>query len=239
MRTADTAQRLRDAAFELFQAQGFDATTVEDIAQRAAVGRTTFFRHFRAKEDVVFPDHAALAAAVAARLDASTGEPPVVAVTEAALLVLDRYVEEGQRARARYRLVTSVEPLRARELASTQPYQRAFGRYLRQVLADDPEGLLQAEVVAAAVIAAHNVVLRRWLREDSGDPRRELREVLAEVFRRWSWPGAPAASLPAGPSSGSAVVVVSSDLPAEEAAAVVRRALEEGARTRVGGGSGR
>src|SRR3712207_7504807 len=96
MKAPDTAERLRDAAFDLFGTQGFDATTVEDIAQRAEVGRTTFFRYFRAKEDVVFPDHAGLAAAVAGRLEASRAEEPVQAVTEAALVVLDRYVSEGR-----------------------------------------------------------------------------------------------------------------------------------------------
>ena len=211
MRAAPPAERLRDAAFDLFSTQGFDATTVDDIARRAGVGRTTFFRHFRSKEDVVFPDHPALAAAVTALLDAAAGEPPVDAVTAAALVVLTRYVGEGERARARYRLVTAVEPLRARELASTHVYQRAFGRFLRRVSDRPPP---YAEVVAAAVIAAHNDVLRRWLREECPDPVRELREVLADVFRRWaaSGPGAP----------GSTVVVVRSDLSPEEVGALVQ-----------------
>ena len=220
MSAVDTAERLRDAAFALFAAQGYDATTVDDIARRAAVGRTTFFRHFRAKEDVVFPDHPALAAAVVARLDAADAEPPVEAVTEAALVVLRQYVGEGAHARSRYRLVTSVEPLRARELASTQPYQRAFGRYLRRVL--DGEGSASdAEVLAAAVIAAHNHVLRRWLRGEGDDPEAELRDVLLRVFRRWSTPVPPLRDAPVG----TAVLVLRTDLSPDEAAGLVERAL--------------
>jgi AcrR family transcriptional regulator len=223
--------RLRDAAFELFGAQGFDGTTVDDIAQRAGVGRTTFFRHFRAKEDVVFPDHPALVAAVEARLAASGGEPPVEAVTEAALIVLRRYVGEGERARARYRLVTAVEPLRARELASTQPYERAFRRYLRRHDTGEPgtarpSGSLWAEVVSAGVIAAHNGVLRQWLRGDSSDPEQELRGVLAEVFRWATGPTGPRDG--GGTSLGSTVVVLASDLPPDAVADAVRRALERG-----------
>ena len=60
MPTSDVAHRLRDAAFALFAEQGYDATTVEAIAERAGVGRTTFFRVFGTKEDVIFPDHAAV-----------------------------------------------------------------------------------------------------------------------------------------------------------------------------------
>jgi AcrR family transcriptional regulator len=47
-------QRIVDAADELFAARGFDAVSVAEIAERAEVGRTTFFRHFGDKQEVVF-----------------------------------------------------------------------------------------------------------------------------------------------------------------------------------------
>ncbi len=62
------AERLRQAAFELFERQGYDATTVDQIAELAGVGRTTFFRLFRSKEDVIFPDHTEVLTRVRARL---------------------------------------------------------------------------------------------------------------------------------------------------------------------------
>jgi AcrR family transcriptional regulator len=48
------------AALELFQAQGYDQTSVEQIAKAAGVSRSTFFRQFGGKEDVVFADHEVL-----------------------------------------------------------------------------------------------------------------------------------------------------------------------------------
>ena len=45
------------AALDLFVAQGFEATSVEQIAQAAGVSRSTFFRQFGGKDDVVFSDH--------------------------------------------------------------------------------------------------------------------------------------------------------------------------------------
>ena len=55
-KTADrTRQALAEAAIELFAAQGYGATTVEQIANRAAVSPRTFFRHFDSKEDVLLP----------------------------------------------------------------------------------------------------------------------------------------------------------------------------------------
>lgn len=47
-------ERIVRAAEELFQESGFDAVSVSDIAERAEVGRTTFFRHFGDKQEVAF-----------------------------------------------------------------------------------------------------------------------------------------------------------------------------------------
>lgn len=48
-----TRQRLVSAATELFEAQGFRATTIQQIAQRAGTTHTTFYQHFRSKADLV------------------------------------------------------------------------------------------------------------------------------------------------------------------------------------------
>jgi AcrR family transcriptional regulator len=47
-------QNIIEAARELFLERGFDGVSVGDIAERAEVGRTTFFRHFGDKQEVVF-----------------------------------------------------------------------------------------------------------------------------------------------------------------------------------------
>lgn len=47
---------LQEAAFELFLEQGYEHTTVSDIATRAGVGRSTFFNHFATKSDVLWTE---------------------------------------------------------------------------------------------------------------------------------------------------------------------------------------
>lgn len=49
-----TSKTLRDAAFELFLANGYDTTTADQIAAKAGVSTRTFFRYFDAKEEVLF-----------------------------------------------------------------------------------------------------------------------------------------------------------------------------------------
>jgi AcrR family transcriptional regulator len=53
---ARTRAALREHAFRLFREQGYDATTVEQIAEAAEVSPSTFFRYFPTKEDVVLQD---------------------------------------------------------------------------------------------------------------------------------------------------------------------------------------
>ncbi len=51
-------------ALDLFLERGYDATTVEDICAAAGIGRTSFFRYFKSKEDVLMRDFAAMDALI-------------------------------------------------------------------------------------------------------------------------------------------------------------------------------
>ncbi|MGW5283316.1 TetR family transcriptional regulator [Streptomyces collinus] len=158
------------AAFRLFLDRGYEQTTVDDIVALAGVGRRSFFRYFPSKEDVVFPDHERCLADMTAFLAASTEEDePVRRVCDAARLVLRMYAENPTFSVQRYRLTKQVPGLRAYELSVVWRYERALAGYLRGRFADRPGGTLRADVVAAAVVAAHNNALRSWLRSDGED----------------------------------------------------------------------
>jgi AcrR family transcriptional regulator len=191
-------ERLADAAFSLFDERGYEQTTVDDITERAGLGRTTFFRHYRSKEDVIFPDHDRLLQQVGDRLRTSSHGTALVAVSDAVRLVLLHYVEEGELARRRYRLTSRVPALRDREIASVARYQRLFREFIASWLADTgPPGdgeptALRAELAAASVAAAHNHVLRRWLRGETPDPVRELDQAMNLVISLFTTPAAEA-----------------------------------------------
>jgi len=176
--------RLAHAAFALFDEQGYEQATVDEIAARAGLGRTTFFRHYRSKEDVIFPDHDRMLEQVRSRLRASGHSTALAAVADAARLVLQGYLDEGDLARRRYALTSTVPALRDREIVSVARYQRVFREFLADRAGDPAEpAQLRAELAAAAVVAAHNHVLRRWLRGEepgtAGRTRRGMRQVLA------------------------------------------------------------
>ncbi|MDX3225315.1 TetR/AcrR family transcriptional regulator [Streptomyces sp. ME19-01-6] len=194
--------RLADAAFALFDERGYEQTTVDDIAERAGLGRTTFFRHYRSKEAVIFPDHDRLLELIRDRLATSSHSTALVAVSDAVRLVLLHYIDEGELARRRYALTSKVAALRDREIASVARYQRLFREFIADWMGDPTESAsLRAELMAASVVAAHNHVLRRWLRGESSDPVAEIDEAMREVLALFPAPGTP-------PETGHGTTVV-------------------------------
>jgi AcrR family transcriptional regulator len=181
--------RLAEAAFDLFGERGYDDTSIDDITERAGLGRTTFFRHYRSKEDVIFPDHDRLLEQIGERLQTSSDGTALVAVSDAVRLVLRHYIAEGDLARRRYAITSSVPALRDREIASVARYQRLFREFIAGWMGDPGEpASLRAELMAASVVAAHNHVLRRWLRGESPDPLAEVDQALGQVIDLFAGP---------------------------------------------------
>ncbi|MFE1249290.1 TetR family transcriptional regulator [Streptomyces sp. NPDC058735] len=195
------------AAFQLFLERGYEQTTVDDIVALAGVGRRSFFRYFPSKEDVVFPDHERCLADMTAFLgESADDDEPVRRVCDAARLVLRMYAENPTFSVQRYRLTKEVPGLRAYELSVVWRYERALAEYLRRRLAARRDGTLQADVIAASVVAAHNNALRSWLRsEGKGAADAAMDHALAYVQSAFGDAPAP----PAGERADDVVVVVS------------------------------
>ncbi|MFD3623870.1 TetR family transcriptional regulator [Streptomyces sp. NPDC058698] len=195
------------AAFRLFLERGYEQTTVDDIVALAGVGRRSFFRYFPSKEDVVFPDHERCLADMTAFLYAGgDDDEPVRRVCDAARLVLLMYAENPTFSVQRYHLTKQVPGLRAYELSVVWRYERALAGYLRARFAGLRDGILRADVIAAAVVAAHNNALRAWLRSDGeGDAETTVDHALGHV--REAFGAAPAPSVSGG--AEDVVVIVS------------------------------
>lgn len=168
------------AAVRLFTDAGYEATTMEGIATATGVSRRSLFRRFGSKEDILFAEHDELFETVVRFMEASPDDP-MTTVVAAARLVFQGYVRGPDITVPRYRLVRAHDRLRDREVAMTARYQAAFSHYLAQ-RAGGERASLEAEVIAAAVIAAHNHVLRAWLRDpEDGRVWARLDEAMTRV----------------------------------------------------------
>jgi AcrR family transcriptional regulator len=205
------------AAIDLFAAQGFEQTSVEEIARAAGVSRSTFFRQFGGKEDVVFADHEVLLGELAAFLG-EAHESPWVAVCDASMRVFRHFAADPDLARRRYAIVRQVPVLREREIVTVFRYERLFDDYLRAALPGlDP---LDAVGFAALVTAVHNHVLRRLLRGERVAAS-VLRRALDDAMRRYGV--LPAAEDPA--DDDLVVAAFPRRMPAAEVARRLRDAL--------------
>lgn len=166
------------AAIDVFTRQGYDATTVDDIADAADMSRSTFFRRFKSKDDVVFTDHEVLLGRVDDHLTASTGTP-LQAVCGAARMVFEHHVRRKEISLARFALLHDVAALRDRELVTSHRYENAFTHFLRSALPDTPQREYVSIAFSAAVVALHNAALRQWLL----DPERDLGQRLNSQLR--------------------------------------------------------
>jgi AcrR family transcriptional regulator len=163
-----TREAIIDAAMALFAERGFDGVTVTDIAQRAEVGRSTFFRYFTDKQEVLFADDAELhQLLVSAVDDAATELAPVrtladaLAIARAGLLALVRRVAELRPAwlPLRERLVDRHPELLARNLIKERSYVDSCIAVLLRHGATSETAVLAASLAAGCYAAARTWTL--------------------------------------------------------------------------------
>lgn len=159
-------ERLEGAALELFEGQGFAATTVPQITARAGLTTRTFFRYFADKREVLFGDAdvAELAAAYVAEAPASLAAAELV-VHCLERLTQERFEGRKEDLRRRRDIVRSDEGLRERNLHKRAAASDALARELAGRGFGTAEATLCAEVGALALFTA----IDQWL--ESGDDR--------------------------------------------------------------------
>lgn len=235
-------RELAAAAMQLFATKGYEATTVDEIAATAGVARRTFFRHFRSKEEAIFPDHDDTLIRAEAVLNAAPAhEHPLDTVCRGIKEVMKMYAAAPTVSVERYRLTREVPTLREREIASVARYERLFTRYLlghfdEHAHHDGNDDPLLAEVAASAVVTAHNHVLRRWLRAGGqGDVEAQLDHAFAIVRKTFGsgiGAGRESTALPAPAATASAhgevlVTVARTDAPLDEVMRTIETALRD------------
>ncbi len=175
----ETRKALSDAALELFSGRGFDATTVEEIAARAGVSARTFFLHFPTKAAAAFPDHDVRLAMFVEALQAIPADPdPLARIID----VLHQTLDSGSASRRRrYRLLASVEELRAEDARTDRDYEQAMYRFLIGSWGESTEAKLRARATANAIVGVLRAALVSWA-EDGVDPAEAAYHLLIRMF---------------------------------------------------------
>src|SRR5690349_9069294 len=111
---ATSRRTLERIALELFSEQGFDATTVEQISERAGVSRRTFFRYFDSKAAVLWSEFDHEVETLHRLLAEIPAEQPMTQAIRQAVLRANHYgVEDVAELRARMHVISTVPALSA------------------------------------------------------------------------------------------------------------------------------
>jgi AcrR family transcriptional regulator len=178
-----TRRQLARTALRMFTEHGFDATTLEELAEEAEVSKSTFFRMFPAKEAVAVEAETELWTAYLAALAARDLPGTVLTalrdtLTEAAA-ALD--TDWDERYVATRKLVLTAPPL----LAYVDYYRTGVERQAVTILAGRlglADGDLRLQVLAELATTAWSVAGRDWVRRDGDGGRAALIDGVNAAF---------------------------------------------------------
>ena len=188
-------QRIIEAARELFLERGFDGVSVGDIAERAEVGRTTFFRHFGDKQEVVFAREQELLDTITAAGQADGAAAPrsaAEAVEQLRPVVLDlcaQAVADPDAYARHFQLIEQHPELGARDAVKMQQFADKLSDLLIHRGSDEATARFAGQIAIACYETARRL---------GNNPRTMVDETRA-AFRRALTLGTGAAETQAEP----------------------------------------
>lgn len=172
---------IETAALELFETNGFDGTTVEEIAAKADIAPRTFFYYFTTKEDVVLADYASRLARITEALEQ---QPPAMApwaaLRTAFLDVASDYTSQRVELVRRFVIIADNPSVYARSLQLQTGWEDALTEALARRVPDWADDVL-ARLMAASALACMRSSLQQWRRTGH---RSKLPELVQRCFDR-------------------------------------------------------
>ena len=173
--------RLQAAALDLYVSQGFEQTTVGEIARSVGLTERTFFRHFADKREVLFDGQQQLRQVF---FDGVRGAPQDASPLElvgAALRAAATFFPDDRRdwSRRRAQVIAANPGLQERELLKLAALAGATADALRARGVRDPAATLAAE----SGVTVFGVAFTQWIAEGE---ERSFAYVQSEVLAEWS-----------------------------------------------------
>lgn len=173
-------------AMRLFAENGFEATTVDQIAREAGISRRSFFHYFGSKEDLVLGDTVALGERVREALEARPADESAWVALREAFMVLQAPGIQLTDELALARLYHDAPSLRARHLEKHLRWQELLApdvqRRLKLPASDRPDP--RARALVAAALACLDIAIDAWYESDGSlDPVQLFGDAIATIRR--------------------------------------------------------
>ncbi|MFV2196405.1 TetR family transcriptional regulator [Nocardiopsis sp. LOL_012] len=172
---------ITDVAMGLFLSEGFDATTIDDIARASGISRRSFFRYFGTKEDIVVDELVQEGEKAARALEARPDSEPPWAALRAVVLDIAGAVQGDERMLAVSTMMYETPSLRSRCIEKHLRWQEQLAPELRRRLSRGHAEALELDVrarsLAACAVACWDSAGEAWTRAEGGVPLAELLEA--------------------------------------------------------------
>ncbi|WP_396927769.1 TetR/AcrR family transcriptional regulator [Mycolicibacterium sp.] len=171
-------QALITAAIELFDANGYDTTTVEQISTLAGVSPRTFFHHFATKDDILFDGYAERLDEATRRFRASRSASLWGALSEASAAVAEAISAQPDMFLVRARMYGRHPALRAVRLRINDDWIDQMTNEVARWLDIDATTDLRPRLAATVVNGANRAAIDTWVADDG---RSDLVSSMAEA----------------------------------------------------------
>ncbi|MFF4777981.1 mycofactocin system transcriptional regulator [Microtetraspora fusca] len=176
-------------AFALFEERGFEATTVDAIAEAAGIGRRTLFRYYPSKNDIPWGQFDASLADLARSLDAMPRDIPVREAVHRAVLAFNRFDDAAlPQHRQRMTLLLRTPALQAHSTLRYRQWREVIARYVAGRYGLAPADLLP-RMVGQVSLALALSAYEQWLEQEGRSLEELLDEALAGLRAYLAEPG--------------------------------------------------
>ncbi|HLY34472.1 MAG TPA: mycofactocin system transcriptional regulator [Jatrophihabitantaceae bacterium] len=174
-------RELEVIALRLFSTQGFDDTTVEQIADAAGVSSRTFFRYFVSKADVLWNAFDSEVDALRSAFDAIAPQTPLMDAIRQAVVSVNRYTAaDVPELRIRMQLISTVPALQASAAPHYDAWERVVIEYAARRL-KQPEQALIPLAIGRATLAVCRAAYELWVTRADADLVVYLDEAIAAM----------------------------------------------------------
>lgn len=174
----DARGRLERAALALFDEQGYDRTTVAQIARRANLTERSFYRWFADKREVLFGGGEDLRARLVAAIEAVPEGTAALPTLLAAFVTVPEVLRPRDFLRSRAAVIAANPPLQERELIKAVSLSEALIAALVRRGCDEPTARLATDVGMAVLRSA----TRRWATDEHADFAATLASSAADLL---------------------------------------------------------
>jgi AcrR family transcriptional regulator len=172
-----------DAAIDLFAVHGFDATTVEQIAQAAGVSRRSFFRYFESKDDLLAQSVVQYGVALTTAIEKCAPTLMPLAVVRATVLSIAENAVANPRTRQiieiSERSATARQAHHSRMMEVEDSMAAAFARRLKSSSRND----MKPRLLASLTLAMMNVAIVSWYSGEYQDLSKAARQAFSHLNR--------------------------------------------------------